>query len=75
MTEGNDAIWIGNVQSVEKIEAGAVNDTFIGGAGSGWADTQDLSDAVGQDVAGEVHLTTAHGETVVDFDNLEQIKW
>jgi hypothetical protein len=30
---------------------------------------------IGRNVDGEVHLNTANGETVVDFDNIEQIKW
>ncbi|TNC96937.1 MAG: hemolysin-type calcium-binding repeat family protein, partial [Stygiobacter sp.] len=30
---------------------------------------------MGDNVSGEVHLNTANGETVVDFDNIEQIKW
>ncbi|CDL00028.1 conserved protein of unknown function [Magnetospirillum gryphiswaldense MSR-1 v2] len=30
---------------------------------------------IGDNASGEVHLNTANGETVVDFDNIEQIKW
>ncbi|MBI2242352.1 MAG: cadherin-like domain-containing protein, partial [Magnetospirillum gryphiswaldense] len=30
---------------------------------------------IGHDVDGSVHLTTTNGDTVVDFDNIEQIKW
>jgi VCBS repeat-containing protein len=100
---GDDTLMGGDGADTFLFDFGGGHDTVNGGDGSGWADTLDLSGAVGQtfvvtaddgqswtiqvdgenhgtltigqDLSGEVHLTNANGESVVDFENLEQIKW
>jgi large repetitive protein len=99
---GDDKMYGGDGADTFLFDFGDGHDTIDGGTGN-WTDTLDLSDAVGQtfvvtteggqswtvtvdgenhgtlnlgrDADGEVHLTNTNGETVIDFDNIEQIKW